>query len=648
MADNENRELKLEEENLKDTRDADQQASRDGSRPASFRLPRVQELSNMASTNILPDNTDNTAGQTADRPSPKKPLNRVASFYTPYMEDRLRRKLKFYFMGPHEKIIAKRKCPWKLLLQIFKVVIVTVQLVMFGYERALFVEYVEKNNIAMKHMYLKNWDPSFETMPYPPATGVYAIYTASELVEHVNFAMTEFNKTEMETLGSVRFGVSGNSTDRKYLNMCVEQYKDGRVFKNDTYVFNPEVETECLELKPVPVYNPRTNKTEPTFDIMAILSEQNKTLAFDRILQIQLKFHLRSIRLALEKKVHDPECFRITGRIIFDDTNKDGQMVVNLFSSLDEFKCTGRLASLSDSDQDKAEAMVFDVFVIIVSVFSSFLCIRSLYRAHSLRKETVQFFRARHRKELSFYDKFEFINLWYVLIVINDILTVVGSSFKIQLERRHAQSSSENYDICALMLGTGSLLVWMGVIRYIGFFKTFNILTVVLKKAFPDMMRFLVTTMMLYLGFMFCGWAVLGPYHIKFRHLSTASECLFSLVNGDDMFTTFSATVTEDTVVWYFSRFYLYFFISLFIYAVLNLFIAVILDTYETIKEYYEQGFPKTELFEFIEQCEDSPDSELYRGEDTACSCGVLSILCCFCRKKKQSGTPSEYTSLLN
>lgn len=47
----------------------------------------------------------------------------------------------------------------------------------------------------------------------------------------------------METLGSVRFGVSGNSTDRKYLNMCVEQYKDGRVFKNDTYVFNPEVET---------------------------------------------------------------------------------------------------------------------------------------------------------------------------------------------------------------------------------------------------------------------------------------------------------------------------------------------------------------------------------------------------------------------
>jgi hypothetical protein len=30
-------------------------------------------------------------------------------------------------MGPHEKIIARRKCPWKLLLQIAKVVLVTVQ-----------------------------------------------------------------------------------------------------------------------------------------------------------------------------------------------------------------------------------------------------------------------------------------------------------------------------------------------------------------------------------------------------------------------------------------------------------------------------------------------------------------------------------------
>lgn len=644
MADN--KELKLKDDNLKVSGNGEIRNQRVESPPLSSHRPRINELTNMASSNILPDDIDNTAGQTTESPPQKKPLKRVASFYTPYMEDRLRRKLKFYFMGPHEKFKAKRKCPWKLLLQIFKVFLVTAQLVMFGYQRALFVEYVEKNNIAMKHMYLLKWDPSFETMPYPPATGLYAIYTATDLVDHINFAMNQFNQTEQLTLGSVRFAFKNNT--RRYMNMCVKQYREGKVFQNDTYIFNAEVVTDCFYLRPVPVFNVTSNTTQLQFDIKAIMKEYNKTLAYDRILTIELKFNLRSLRLALEKKTYEPECFRIAGRIVFDDQNKDGQMVVNLFSSLNEFKCSGKFSNFSDEDEDKVEQMVFDIFVVLVSVFSSFLCIRSLYRAHNLRVETVQFFKTRHRKDLSFSDRFEFVNLWYVLIVINDVLTVVGSSFKIQLERRHAQSSSENYDICALMLGTGSLLVWMGVIRYIGFFKTFNILTVVLKKACPDLMRFLVTTMMLYLGFMFCGWAILGPYHIKFRHLSTTSECLFSLVNGDDMFTTFSATVTEDVVVWYFSRIYLYLFVSLFIYAVLNLFIAVILDTYETIKEYYENGFPKSELFEFIDQCEDSPDSELYRGEDKACSCAVFSFLCCFCCKKKSTGTSSEYTSLLN
>ena len=32
-----------------------------------------------------------------------------------------------------------------------------------------------------------------------------------------------------------------------------------------------------------------------------------------------------------------------------------------------------------------------------------------------------------------------------------------------------------------------------------------------------------------------------GPYHFKFETLMSTSECLFSLINGDDMFATFSS-----------------------------------------------------------------------------------------------------------
>ena len=46
--------------------------------------------------------------------------------------DRLRRQLKFYFMSPIDKWRAKGRLPYKLCLQIIKIVFVTIQLIIFG------------------------------------------------------------------------------------------------------------------------------------------------------------------------------------------------------------------------------------------------------------------------------------------------------------------------------------------------------------------------------------------------------------------------------------------------------------------------------------------------------------------------------------
>lgn len=78
---------------------------------------------------------------------------------------------------------------------------------------------------------------------------------------------------------------------------------------------------------------------------------------------------------------------------------------------------------------------------------------------------------------------------------------------------------------------------------------------------------------------------VTSPYTpVQFRSLSMVSECLFSLINGDDMFVTFAEMQQNSYLVWLFSQLYLYTFISLFIYMVLSLFIALITGSYETIK----------------------------------------------------------------
>ena len=55
------------------------------------------------------------------------------------------------------------------------------------------------------------------------------------------------------------------------------------------------------------------------------------------------------------------------------------------------------------------------------------------------------------------------------------------------------------------------------------------------------MIRFLICASFIYIGFVFAGWVIMGPYHFKFETIMSTSECLFSLINGDDMFATFKS-----------------------------------------------------------------------------------------------------------
>ena len=83
------------------------------------------------------------------------------------------------------------------------------------------------------------------------------------------------------------------------------------------------------------------------------------------------------------------------------------------------------------------------------------------------------------------------------------------------------------WDVCSVLLGTGNLFVWFGVLRYLGFFRTYNMLIVTLKKAFPSVLRFLLCAMLIYAGFTFCGWLIFGPYHFKVGYAFSSNHLLF-------------------------------------------------------------------------------------------------------------------------
>lgn len=512
-------------------------------------------------------------------------------------EEALRRKLKYFFMSPCDKYHAKGRKPFKLGLQLLKIIIVTVQLVLFGLSNQMVVTFKEENTAAFKHLFLKGYQ---DNTPQ-------AVHTQMELYSHIHFAIDQYLALPQISLGRYAY-VLDPSINGSALSLCQRYYRRGTIDPvNDTFDIDPYVVTDCIGL------NPLIGSSDPGNS-----DYKNFTLKFDKLINVTIDFQLKAINIQTIINNEIPDCYTFAITIAMDNRAHSGKVKISLHNDASIKECKD--PNVSGHAESYAREF-FDVLVAIVCLLSLLLCGRSILRGIVLQHEYVQFFKHKLCRNVSWGDRMEFINGWYILLIISDMFTIIGSFIKIGIESKTLSS----YDVCGILLGTSTLLVWVGVIRYLSFFQKYNILIVTLRAAFPNVIRFCCCAAAIYLGYCFCGWIVLGPYHAKFRSLSMVSECLFSLINGDDMFVTFAEMEQSGTLVWVFSQVYLYTFISLFIYMVLSLFIALITGAYDTIMAQTQEQVRITDLHAFIAECMDTPSSGKFRGpEGSSCS-----FLCC-------------------
>ncbi|XP_074859169.1 mucolipin-3 isoform X7 [Carettochelys insculpta] len=447
------------------------------------------------------------------------------------LEDQLRRKLKFFFMNPCEKFWARGRKPWKLGIQLLKIVMVTIQLVVFGLSNQMVVAFKEENTVAFKHLFLKGYTERMDD--------TYAVYTQTDVYDQIFFAINQYLQLSNISVGNHAYERKG--AEQAAMAICQQFYKRGSICPgNDTFDIDPSIETECFYVEPMMPFENRTFGKH----------KFNFTLDFHRLVTVQLTFKLKAINLQTVRHHELPDCYDFTLTIVFDNKAHSGRIKISLDNDIAIRECKDWHVSGS-IQKNTHYMMIFDAFVILTCLASLILCTRSVIKGIRLQREFVSFFQLHYKKEVSFTDQMEFVNGWYILIIVSDVLTIVGSTLKMEIQA-------------------------------------------------------------------------------KFRSLNMVSECLFSLINGDDMFATFAKMQQKSYMVWLFSRLYLYSFISLFIYMVLSLFIALITDTYETIKHYQRDGFPETELHEFISQCKDLPNSGRYRLEEEYPG----SIFCC-CKRSQ-------------
>ncbi|XP_051517389.1 mucolipin-3 isoform X1 [Myxocyprinus asiaticus] len=528
--------------------------------------------------------------------------NGNSSVHTEQEVENFRRKLKYFFMSPCDKFKARGRKPWKLMLQIIKIAVITMQLVWFGLSNQMVVQFKEENLMTFRHLFLMNFDDV--------RSDTYSVYTQRDVYTHIKYAVQQFLMLPNITLGNHEYESVGGVYAP--LDICQQFYRNGSISPaNETFSIDVQVDEECSQIYPMQPF--KTLKANPL----------NLTLHFERLLIVTIKFTLKAINLQTVQYHELPDCYKFNIMITFDNKPHSGEIKIDLDYDVNINECRN-WSVIGASPRNLYMTVVFDIMIILTLVASLVLCTRSVKAGVLLMFEYTEFFSSRYGKRVSLSERMEFINGWCIVIVVSDVLTITGSVLKIIIQLKAVAS----YDLCSILLGTGTMMVWIGVLRYMGYFKKYNILIITLRAALPNVIRFTCCAAMIYLGYCFCGWIVLGPYHRKFRTLNVVSESLFSLINGDDMFATFKNMQQKSYMVWLFSRLYLYTFVSLFIYMVLSLFITLITDTYDTIKHQQLKGEPVSDLHAFIMQCKDSPESGCFSVDDTKHTC----IICCLQR----------------
>ncbi|KAB0394420.1 hypothetical protein E2I00_019280, partial [Balaenoptera physalus] len=397
-------------------------------------------------------------------------------------EECLREDLKFYFMNPCEKFRARQQIPWKMGLQILKIVMVTTQLVRFGLSNQLVVAFKEENTVAFKHLFLKGYSGVDEDE-----------YSCS------------FHQLRNLSLGTLGYGE--NEDNRIGLKVCKQHYKKGTMFpSNETLNIDSDIEID-------PLQEPSGLEELIILQTGILSSHCAGDVDGERrvgLLQVEISFHLKGIDLQTIHSRELPDCyiFQNTASIIFDNKAHSGKIKIYFDSDANIEECKD--LNISGSIQKNTQyVLVFDAFVIVICLASLILCTRSIVLGLRLRKRFLDFFLEKYKRCVCSADQWEFINRWYILVIISDLMTIIGSILKMEIKAKNLT----NYDLCSILLGTSTLFVWVGVIRYLGYFQAYNVLILTMQASLPKVLRFCACAGMIYLGYTFCGWIVLGPYH---------------------------------------------------------------------------------------------------------------------------------------
>jgi len=254
-------------------------------------------------------------------------------------KEQLQRKLRFYFMSPIDKWRIKKRFPLKLLFQLVKIVLVTMQIMYFGNEMSRYLTYEDNTQTAFREMLLDGWDATREIYAYPPSTGTYAVYTSDAFYNSLNYAIHNYINLTRKSVGTFGYAPGVNDDD-PIIMFEMESFKK-RSIDPAKYIFNFNDEIIKRELVIDGLY-PGGDARWEGFDVEHYLKSKNCAVNFNELIAFQLKLPLRTIYFNADLITDTVRCYDLNVTIRYDNREHDGQIPITLNTERRIHECTSQ------------------------------------------------------------------------------------------------------------------------------------------------------------------------------------------------------------------------------------------------------------------------------------------------------------------
>ena len=445
-------------------------------------------------------------------------------------------------LSPIDKYRIYGKFPWKMLIHIMLILATTMQAIVVinsttdycrGQERVFY------NNMIS--------DSDKEDPDYPRVNYIYSI---SQLREHLRNSLTNFFEFKENSLERVEYEnnvttLSHVVMEIDYINKTIDD--PGKRNESSVIPINIEFNVTPNYLGPF-----NDNYTEAEIKEYLDLIEKFSVLyVFQTYVPFYYEEHL--------------ECF---GWRIYQEYD---------FSQRAHFEVSLNIRRMACSDDTEltyyqiiiARFLWVHIIVIFLSAMSLLLTWRNLYQVARI------FWAKNHvKKDVLEYKKSKrTFSKWALITLMGNILQLLSGVVGL-LDKENMNASTD------VLVGFGCMFAYFNIGKYLDYNIEYSTIYATLQRAFPNVIRFLIGVLPIFIGFTFFGLCVFWRSE-RFYNTSSTTMALFSMINGDSIYDIISDL---SGISFFLGQIYSYSFCLLFIVVVMNVFISIIEEAYVSSK----------------------------------------------------------------